>query len=435
MGVMGTLEESGDWSTVTDLELDVANTALNPYDNHDPAYVRKWMGSVVDPMYKHLPNLRYLHFSGSASHQVAHYIYIGIAEKYSGQIKRLRTRQSVSFGNQIRLEQPASLDLRVEQLYPNFHPIRARPDSLVSLKLYWCLKSTFWMMFGDDPTTVSGVLAFPCLKTLDLKALLRDVQPGNPRYLPCSTKVGQLHFPALENLKLKGNPSNAMQILQSSKLPSHMVSIELELHETMLDEVTSFGLPKADRMALETYVQGDVADAKTIHAFSAIGELFKSAGASVEARLQLFNMVPELDFTSMGFDGLTELYLYSSVNSAEVLDILTRMQRLRTAHFCVGNLESSNPVLSVGAFDNRAGPVTPLNSSLRELNTRGMDDGNRGPHLALVKYLLVRLPRLQSYDSINVHFDEVAEFINRNAPLYPHLRQIELSLTPQYPVF
>ncbi|KAJ2158609.1 hypothetical protein GGF46_003644 [Coemansia sp. RSA 552] len=428
LAVMRVLEESGDWSAVAELELDITGSFSSPFDIPDKGQHRKYLASLTDSMRTRLPNLTRLYFPGTRIHQSASSIPTKILESYLCQVKELCSHDRIKAGNQDRLTQLAHLELCGFNFRRNQCPLRACPDVLVSLKLERCLLSTLRVMFEDVNAAAPGALVFPRLQHLDLKLLQNTSLLDQLMLMPDYANTYELHFPALKTLVLRGGPDNIVKILQCSTLPSRMDSIELDLCTAVFELMGEVELPKADKATLNVYIkEGEPVD-RMSSVPSEASHIFKRVGASAEVSLELFNYFPRISYNLVGLQELTYLYLHADVDIEMVLRVLGWMHRLQTLYFTINEQDPIYEIPDSEADNDPAKPVAPLNSSLKYLHTGFNGYCNETTHSVLAKYLLLRLPRLELYESKQTHYEEIAEFIEQHASQYPHLRRIKLDL-------
>ncbi|KAJ2710269.1 hypothetical protein H4R19_003830 [Coemansia spiralis] len=117
---------------------------------------------------------------------------------------------------------------------------------------------------------------------------------------------------------------------------------------------------------------------------------------------------------------LTSLTLGANVSMDEVFAFIGRLPCLLTLRFIGYVARGTQADISITSLDAHE-RVEPLNASLQSLRILLSDDWSENDMAAVVKYLVLRLPRLAFFPAYQIPRSPVIAFARAYAHIYPHL--------------
>ncbi|KAJ2807689.1 hypothetical protein H4R21_000381 [Coemansia helicoidea] len=405
---------------VTELEF-----AIHPVDyrfddsNIDMAKHTDDIAEVGDALVGLMPDVRRLECGGANPNPIAQSLSGRLASHYADQLRCLDSGYPMILPLGCQLTGLKRFHINYD-LVPGYQLPQMTSGELVDMRLVNGPPDHSWASFSTNND--SWVIEFTNLKRLRVLYNADDEETG------ATARHGdghpwELHFPSLTSLGICCS-QGICPFLEYAVLPPCMESITIVMSSAAYKNIANVRLPETKRLSLRID-DGSRHDPSGLPVINRIVE-----GAHGSEMLELIvddntlDVVPE----TITCTTLTHLQVSATTTEDTMLAFIERMPNLIELTFFNLNLGDARGDVSVPDANVDA-VVEPIHTSLRVLH---MDYNTWEPAsdmgVALMKYLLLRIPTLTEMIAGSTPNGPVTSFVEAYAPRYPHLSSVKLKL-------
>ncbi|KAJ2806296.1 hypothetical protein H4R21_000927 [Coemansia helicoidea] len=233
----------------------------------------------------------------------------------------------------------------------------------------------------------------------------------------------KLQFPRLESLYIQCT-EDICPVLEYAVLPPHMESIHIQLRSATYRDHANLVLPATKRLVIEI-VGGSEGDTSGL---PVINRILESARGSESLEMHINDRMLPVVPDSITCTALTQLNVAARTSVDTMLALIKKLPNLIGLAFFDLDLSDSQVDMSAPEADKDT-VVEPLHMSLEYLVIKyDMRIHSPDTAVAVVKYMLVRIPTLFRLVSEMTPKSPVLDFVDKYAPRYPHLRGVDLVL-------
>ncbi|KAJ2708483.1 hypothetical protein H4R19_004723 [Coemansia spiralis] len=350
---------------------------------------------------------------------IARSLYGRLAEHYADQLQLISSGHPFDVSPDRRFTKLQSLficyDDKVDYQLP-----RIASGELVDMKLVGVPPNISWASFGtdSDPRVIEfAKLEKLCLKYMTLRDEDRALLPRQAVQPP------DLRFPSLKKLDIHWT-EDIVSLFKHAELPPRMESIYIGILSATPEQFAGVVLPETKRLSLGIPM---TAFGRS-NGLPIINHLFSRARGCESLEMRLGDMTQTIMPDDITCTNLTQLVIAGSVRVDTMLAFIGRMPRLAKL-----KLDRLDPVnihtdISVPDADDDA-VVEPISNSLKELViSYEWDWPVREILVDVAKYVLLRIPVLDTLVTTNTPRDPILGFVEAYSRRYPHLGRVELDI-------
>ncbi|KAJ2713391.1 hypothetical protein H4R19_002271 [Coemansia spiralis] len=258
------------------------------------------------------------------------------------------------------------------------------------------------MFTGSD----GGDIVFPELTSLAIEYDQHRVR--SDQQLP------RLHFPKLRMANVRCYTDD-MPLLYQAVFPAQMTGFEIMAPAALFLLLDGVEMPRVERLKVKLAGYADKPDA-----MAAVNRFLNRVRGCRHKELEIDSssavVAPEL----ITCTELTSLTLRAEVSIDEVVAFIERLPSLLTLESTSFTTRGRLVDVSIDPLDEHE-QVEPLNASLQSLELLPHEVCDEDYMVAVVKYLLLRLPRLALFPANHIPRPPVIDFARAYAHIYPHL--------------
>ncbi|KAJ2711187.1 hypothetical protein H4R19_003368 [Coemansia spiralis] len=347
------------------------------------------------------PGVRSLWASSNVISSTFDDTYALLAAGYVSQLRELRGRPVALPAGVVfnRLEWLTLMLLEGNEPLPqSVDTGRLRHLELNSLPL-----SFSWDMFASNGN--QGIV-FPELVSLTIE--YEWLASGNPQRLP------RLYFPKLRMARVCCHTDD-IPLLRQAAFPAQMDKLQIEAPAALFLTLDDVEIPQVKHIQITL-----VGRAVGPDALVAVNRFLSRARGFQKNSLTIKTMLADVRPETITCASLTILEVHGQVSADVVLALIEHLQHLQTLECYNVTTRRMLADVSVAPLDAHE-PMEPLSTSLQSLGiapTRNCSDYDM---VALVQYLLVRLPNMKRLSVARASKQSVLDFAHDYASLYPHL--------------
>ncbi|KAJ2712847.1 hypothetical protein H4R19_002548 [Coemansia spiralis] len=369
-----------------------------------------------------MPRVQRLSLGGIAGNSVVRLLYGCVAAAYASQLQGIQCRCTINLPQGCWFAQLKDVDMNCS-LASDYRLPQMSPGELTTLTLHYATSGRSWAPFSTEDST--GEIEFPKLKVLNVACHSPQSGDGSPEAC-VEGGLQTLHFPRLEILRIRCSV-NIQPLLNCAVLPAHLNEIHIDAIPTVLALLSRTTLPAARRVVVR--VESGHGDRDEMFA-SVCGLLERTRSTSTSSRAVELDIDVEtipVYARSITCTALTRLHVSGATRVDTMIALIRKLPNLNDLalfHVVADGLDSG-PLLS-GSGDKRA---VPLSKTLRRCELMFAYEARLlDMAIPLVQSLLLRIPTLTHFISVQVPERPINEFVGAAAQRYPHLPAIKLSL-------
>ncbi|KAJ2784319.1 hypothetical protein H4R18_001205 [Coemansia javaensis] len=362
-----------------------------------------------------LPRVRHMSFGGVRMDSIARELFGRLASLYADRLCAIDSQHPITVPRDCVFTQLRSVcvarDSRVGYQLP-----RMDPAMLVKLELPGWPPEHSWAPFSMDGD--SALINFPNLKLLDFQCY--DIFAAEEPMERCQDgRAWKLCFPKLQELRID-SVWNSCPLLEHAVLPAHMDAISIETPPALLQYVSGLSLPATRSLTIGINEGGEDGAA----ALATANRILNGARGSEERILNIcdhaLSVLPEAITCTL----ITQLTIAPAISVDTVLNLVQRLPSLTSLEVYTCLTDGAQADLSVPE-PGSGYMVDPFETKMKKMYISGHE---QNALVALAKYLLLRIPTLQTFGSLDIPERLIVAFVGAYLEQYPRLADIRLEL-------
>ncbi|KAJ2807024.1 hypothetical protein H4R21_000645 [Coemansia helicoidea] len=233
----------------------------------------------------------------------------------------------------------------------------------------------------------------------------------------------KLHFPSLESLDLKCS-EDICPLLEYAVLPPSVEAISIQMKSATYLDIANVELPATKHLSLRvTFTcDGDPSGLPVVNRILERARGSETVGLVIED--EMLQVLPE----SITSTALTHLRIWSTISVDTMLALIGKLPSLVLLSAGIFDPSDIQADISIPDADEDTA-VEPLSLSLKHLiMSNGRSGHSPDMAVAVVKYVLLKLPTLAVLSSRQTPRTQVLDFVKERLPRYPHLGAVKLIL-------
>ncbi|KAJ2708900.1 hypothetical protein H4R19_004516, partial [Coemansia spiralis] len=159
--------------------------------------------------------------------------------------------------------------------------------------------------------------------------------------------------------------------------------------------------------------------------FVAANRILEAADSCCSKKL-VIHSVDAIPLEQITYTRLTHLQLFGSTSVDDVMQLIRRLPHLVSLHVAYLNLDDIQTDFSIPECAEHE-PMAPLDTQIKRLTIEYVQIvGSPELGAQMLKYLLLRIPTLKSFNTLFVSVEQLQAFIDEYVQWYPHLANIRL---------
>ncbi|KAJ1831118.1 hypothetical protein LPJ63_004508, partial [Coemansia sp. RSA 2711] len=411
-------QHSDCWSSVSELTVEFLSLSFRnrEFATANDQTVAQFAGMAAE-IAALMPNVVELRAKNNIDNTRTDVFLETLASAYRQRLLRLHYAISFALPDTLVLERLTHLDIMFTDAATAQLPRICR-RTLEYLRLQALPHRFVCTIFGAD--SMANV-EFPNLRYLQVASQMPENMDGDvKKRLRRFARKTRVHYPSLRHLELV-NAYASCPILATAQLPRQLNVMSLVVSADSVIDLIKRGVPATNRLSVGLF-RGRGCSHRELA--SAINHVYSSRVAYAELSLTQVPRLPRPH--DIRGANIAELTISHNLGVQQMLEFMWALPALAKLDV---NIDQTGKI-STDLSDLYGGPAMCPRLVDLELD---YEIGVAGEIVGLVKYLLLRLPRLQRLESMLTPKAPVAEFVEQHAALYPHLQFVRLILSSRSP--